>query len=357
MTNQIAIQKALQHVLSIVPDGRKLQFMEVCGTHTMSIAKMGLRGILGNKIRLVSGPGCPVCVTSDLDLTRMLYIAEQPDVIITTFGDMMRVPVGGRSLFDSKASGADVRIVYSPDNALKIASENPHNEVVFIAVGFETTIPTIAATIIEAESDGIKNFSILPAMKIVPPALRMLCGHPKLSIDGFILPGHVSTIIGTKPYRFITDEFALPGVITGFSDCDIADALLILTELVTANEPAIVNSYKRAVQTDGNQTASVLMDRVFIVDDAEWRGIGMLQGSGLKLREEYLDFDAGSRFALPSNSLQIETDCRCGEVILGKIIPTECRHFAKDCTPNNPLGPCMVSSEGACAAYFKYRSI
>jgi len=329
--------------------------MEVCGTHTMAIAKMGLREFLGDKIRLVSGPGCPVCVTSDEDLYHALYLAEQPDVITTTFGDMMRVPVAGRSLFDSRADGADVRIVYSPDDAIKIALDNPDSEVVFLAVGFETTIPTIAAAIVEAKFAGIGNFSILPMMKLVPPALRMLCEHPELAIDGFILPGHVSTIIGTIPYEFVADEFRIPGVITGFTDSDIADALLILTEMIASNEPEITNSYKRAVPSNGNLAAQAIIERVFVPGDAVWRGIGDLPGSGLDLRGEYSSFDVTTKFDLPTNPPVIDTGCRCGEVILGKIIPPECPHFGAKCTTENPLGPCMVSSEGACAAYYKYR--
>ncbi len=330
--------------------------MEVCGTHTMSIARMGIRELLSDKIRLVSGPGCPVCVTSDGDLMKAIALAEIPEVIVTTFGDMVRVPVGGKSLFDSKADGADVRIVYSPDDALKIAQDNPGNEVVFLAVGFETTIPAIGASIIEAKDMGLKNYSILPMMKLVPPALRILCEHPELAIDGFVLPGHVSTIIGTSPYRFVADEFNIPGVITGFTVRDIADGLLILTKLISKGEAKIINSYNRAVSDSGNESARRLINIVFELDNAQWRGIGQIPNSGLKLREKYNKYDTRYRFELLQTEPCSNPLCRCGEVILGKILPTECPQFAEVCSPENPLGPCMVSSEGACAAYYKYRT-
>lgn len=330
--------------------------MEVCGTHTMAIAKMGIREILGDRVRLISGPGCPVCVTSDGDLMRSLALAESSGVIVATFGDMVRVPIRDKSLFDAKAGGAEVRVVYSPDDALRIASENPDKEVVFLAVGFETTIPAIAGSIVEAERAGIRNYSILPMMKVVPPALRLLCGHPELAIDGFILPGHVSAIIGASPYRFVAEEYGIPGVITGFSEDDIADGLLILSELIMNNDARIVNSYSRAVCEAGNPIAIGLIEEVFEPCDACWRGIGNMPSSGLKPRDEYRGFDVRNRIVLPETEPAPDSRCRCGEVILGKIIPPECPQFSVGCTPSNPLGPCMVSSEGACAAYFKYRS-
>ncbi len=329
--------------------------MEVCGTHTMAIAQMGIRELLGDKVRLVSGPGCPVCVTSDGDLIRSMALSEAPDVIVATFGDMVRVPIENRSLFSAKAEGADVRIVYSPDDALKIAIENPQRKVVFLAVGFETTIPTIAASIIEAQEAGISNFAILPMLKVVPPALRLLCEHPLLQIDGFILPGHVSSIIGTKPYGFVASEFGIPGVITGFTDDDIADGLLLLSDMISSDNPRIVNSYRRAVTDEGNIAAKRLINKVFEPDDTCWRGIGFFAKSGLKLRHDFARFDIREYIDLPDTEPPSDSRCRCGEVILGRILPTECPQFATNCTSENPLGPCMVSSEGACAAYYKYR--
>ncbi len=349
------VRKAVDVILRKVPAGDRLNLMEVCGTHTMAIAQMGVRELLGDKIRLVSGPGCPVCVTSDGDILRSMALAEVPNVIVATFGDMVRVPINNRSLFSAKAEGADVRIVYSPDDALRIAIENPQKKVVFLAVGFETTIPTIAASIVEAHDAGISNYAILPMMKVVPPALRHLCEHPLLQIDGFILPGHVSAIIGTEVYDFITSEFEIPGVITGFTDEDIADGLLLLSDMITSGEPRIINSYKRAVSEKGNMAAKSLMDKVFEPGDTFWRGIGNFPGSGLGLREEFAKFDIRNHVNLPNDEPPSDPRCRCGEVILGRILPTECPQFATNCTSENPLGPCMVSSEGACAAYYKYR--
>ncbi len=349
------ITTAIERCLERIPKGERWQIMEVCGTHTMSIAKMGIRELLDPKLRLVSGPGCPVCVTSQGDVMRSLYLAKLPDVIITTFGDMMRVPADGRSLFDARAAGADVRIVYSPMDSLKVAADNPEKQVVFLAVGFETTIPAIAATVEAAARNGVDNFSILPMMKLVPPALRLLCEHPELKIDGFILPGHVSTIIGMKPYRFIVDEFGIPSVITGFTDVDVADSLLLLTEMIASGEARLDNSYTRAVHEDGNPAARDAISRIFESAPAFWRGIGNLDGSGLRLREKYGDFDALRRFSPPLDEPPEPSGCLCGHVILGKIIPPECPQFGEVCTPENPLGPCMVSSEGACAAYYKYR--
>ncbi|MGC9316027.1 MAG: hydrogenase formation protein HypD [bacterium] len=349
------IRKAVEVIVNRVSAGECLNIMEVCGTHTMAIAQMGIRELLGDKVRLVSGPGCPVCVTSDGDLIRSMALSEAPDVIVATFGDMVRVPIKNRSLFSSKAEGADVRIVYSPDDALKIAVENPGKRVVFLAVGFETTIPAIAGSIVEAEAAGITNYAILPMMKVVPPALRLLCEHPLLQIDGFILPGHVSAIIGTKPYGFVASEFGIPGVITGFTDDDIADGLLLLSDMISSGNPRIVNSYRRAVTDEGNIAAQRLIDKVFEPDDAYWRGIGFFPKSGLKLRQEYSKFDIREYIDLPDSEPPPDSRCRCGEVILGRILPTECPQFGTNCTSENPLGPCMVSSEGACAAYYKYR--
>ena len=349
------IRKAVEVIVDRVSAGECLNIMEVCGTHTMAIAQMGIRELLGDKVRLVSGPGCPVCVTSDGDILRSLALAEVPDVIVATFGDMVRVPIENRSLFSAKAEGADVRIVYSPDDALKIAIENPQKKVVFLAVGFETTIPTIAASIIEAQEAGISNFAILPMLKVVPPALRLLCEHPLLQIDGFILPGHVSSIIGTQPYGFVASEFGIPGVITGFTDEDIADGLLLLSDMISSGNPRIVNSYRRAVTDVGNIAAKRLINKVFEPDDTCWRGIGFFPKSGLKLRHDFARFDIRKYIDLPDKEPPPDSRCRCGEVILGRILPTECPQFATNCTSENPLGPCMVSSEGACAAYYKYR--
>lgn len=335
--------------------------MEVCGTHTMAIAKMGLREALRDKVRLVSGPGCPVCVTSECDIAKALELASRKDVIITTFGDMMRVPSGKKSLLDLKAQGANIRVVYSPLDSLSFALENPQKLIVFLAVGFETTIPAIAATIIEARKLGINNFTILPLMKTIPVPLRFLCeriGKSKDSsnkIDGFILPGHVSAIIGISPYRFIAGEFGIPAVVAGFTENDVADCLIRLIEMANKNEARLENSYSRAVSANGNPKAIATMNSVFAPSDANWRGIGALPDSGLKLRSEFSAFDIELRLgkiAIPK--IPEKKNCLCGRVILGEVNPSECPNFAKICTPENPLGPCMVSSEGACAAEYKY---
>ncbi|RKZ29365.1 hydrogenase formation protein HypD [bacterium] len=348
------IKKAIERCVELLPDGKRWQVMEVCGTHTMSIARMGIRTILGEKLRLVSGPGCPVCVTSEGDIVRSIHLAGLPGVIVTTFGDMMRVPGGGKSLFDAKAGGADVRIIYSPTDSLKIAEDNPDKQVVFLAVGFETTIPSIAATVELAGKRNLSNFSILPMMKLVPPALRLLCEHPELAIDGFILPGHVSTIIGHQPYRFIVEDFGIPSVITGFTDRDIADGLLRMSAMLASGAARLENSYARAVPEDGNSSARALMEQVFEPANAYWRGVGELAASGLNCRNEYARFDARTHFELPDGEPPEPPGCLCGAVILGKVLPTDCPQFGKSCAPENPLGPCMVSSEGACAAYHKY---
>lgn len=348
------IKKAISKSLHRIPDGRTWKIMEVCGTHTMSIGRMGIRPILGNKLKLISGPGCPVCVTSEGDLFRSLWLARQKDVIIATFGDMIRVPVGDENLMDLKAYGADVRVVYSPQDSLKIAMNNPGKQVVFLAVGFETTSPTIAATIKSAKMAGLKNFSIFPMMKLVPPALQFICAHPDLNIEGFLLPGHVSAIIGIEPYKFIVDKFSIPCAIGGFEDEDIVDSLLSLTEQIEKGKPQIYNSYSRVVKPDGNHVALQLLREVFHPGHAHWRGVGGLESSGLDLNKAYADFDVANRFDLPGGEPPEREDCLCGEVILGKILPGQCPQFGRGCTPQKPLGPCMVSSEGACAAYYKY---
>jgi hydrogenase expression/formation protein HypD len=349
-----AVREAIDLCLSKVPKGKVWKFMEVCGTHTMSIAKMGIRSLLGERIQLTSGPGCPVCVTSESDLRKIMFLSKMDNVIIATFGDMVRVPIGGKNLLDSSADGSHIEIVYSPIDSLKIARDNPESNVVFLAVGFETTSPTIAATIIAAERSGVENFFILPMMKLIPPALRLLCAHPDLQINGFLLPGHVSAIIGVEPYLFIAEEFHKPGVVAGFDDFDIADSLLRLVDMQSKGEARIENSYSRAVLQKGNIEAQRIAARVFRPVDVEWRGIGSLAESGLGLRDEFSRFDAVKRFDIPKLEVNPDPRCRCGDVILGKIPPQSCPQFGRSCTPNNPLGPCMVSSEGACAACYKY---
>jgi len=351
-------ERAIDKILTRVPDGVEWRIMEVCGTHTMSIARMGIKNLLKGKIKLVSGPGCPVCVTADSDLSIAIKISRTPGIIVTTFGDMMRVPSNGTSLAATVAEGSDVRVVYSPEDALKIAIENPEKEIVFIAVGFETTAPAIAAILILAKEKRIENFSILSMLKTIPNALEFILKSPEFNIDGLILPGHVSTIIGSRPYEFIPEKYDVPAVITGFGDPDILDGLLSLTEIISQKKPALKNSYNRAVPSYGNKTALSIIEKVFEQSSANWRGIGSLENSGLVLRDSFAEFDAQKKFANHIESYEIVShepaNCRCGEVIMGKITPRECPLFAVICEPGNPIGPCMVSSEGACAAEYKY---
>ena len=334
-----------------------LRLMEVCGTHTMAIAKSGLRSLLPAGIRLLSGPGCPVCVTANSDIDRIIALTRT-DALVTTFGDMLRVPGSSTSLSEQRARGAHVDVVYSPLDALQIAQQNSERQVVFIAVGFETTAPVIAATILRAQALGLKNFSVLSALKQVPPALVALLNDDELNLDGLILPGHVSTILGLSPYAFIADEYRMPAVVTGFEPLDILAGVAMLLDQVAARRAGqpltIGNAYTRSVQEAGNTQARDLMDRVFTATDANWRGLGPISSSGFSLRDEYGFFDAERRFELDVEETVEVRGCRCGDVLRGVIDPVDCPLFGRGCTPANPLGPCMVSSEGSCAAWYRY---
>lgn len=333
---------------------RKINLMEVCGTHTVSIFRHGIRSVIPSNIKLLSGPGCPVCVTPVEDIDRMLYIAKQPDVILTTFGDMMRVPGSYGSLYKAKAEGADIRMVYSPLDALKIGEQNENKKVVFFAVGFETTSPSIAATIFEAERKGIQNFYIYSVHKLVPPALEVLVNTEELKLDGFILPGHVSTIIGSKVYEFIPSKYKKACVITGFDADDILQAIFMLLKQIIEKAPKVEIQYKDAVKPEGNPKAVEFIHRYFEPCDSNWRGIGIIPKSGLKLKKEYSHRDAEFVFTIPEIQSKEPKGCQCGLVLRGVKTPPECPLFAKICTPENPVGACMVSSEGSCAAYYKY---
>ena len=333
---------------------RQINLMEVCGTHTVSIGRYGFRSIMPAGLHLLSGPGCPVCVTANKDIDHAIALARMDDAIITTFGDMMRVPGSSTSLAKMKAAGRDIRIVYSPLDALDIAGANPERQVIFMGVGFETTTPTIAACILEAAERDLPNFSIYCAHKTTPPALRAIANDPETKIDGFILPGHVSTITGLAPYRFLVDEFATPGVVTGFEPVDILDGVCMLVEMVVSGEPAIRNAYRRGVNADGNPVARALVAQVFEPCDATWRGLGEIPASGLRIRDEFARFDASRRFDVEVEPTVEPRGCRCGDVLRGAITPNGCPLFGRACTPEHPVGPCMVSSEGSCAAYFRY---
>jgi len=353
-------KEPLQAVLSRIRSlpSKPLSIMEVCGTHTASISKFGLRGLLPSHVRLISGPGCPVCVTSQGDIDLVIILAREGSghekCIIATFGDMMRVPGSNTSLMKEKAGGADVRIVYSPADALTIAAENPDAEVVFLAVGFETTSPTIAATVLKAQQSNISNFSIISNHKLIPPAMRLLLEDAVTTIDGFLCPGHVSAIIGIKPYQAIVERYRTGCVVGGFEPLDIMLSVYRLMLQIQEGTPRVEIEYSRVVHAEGNPRALHLLSRVFDVTDARWRGFGIIPQSGLTLKDEFSRYDAVKKFGLTAPDVSDPADCRCGQVLKGIITPPECPLFATRCSPEAPVGACMVSSEGTCAAYYKY---
>lgn len=332
----------------------KINIMEVCGTHTMAIFRYGIRYILPPNINLISGPGCPVCVTPQSYIDTALTLSEKGDVIIATFGDMMKVPGKKGSLSVKKAEGADIRIVYSPMDCLQMASQNPLKKIVFLSVGFETTAPMAAITIMEAKKSNITNLFFFTAHKIVPPAMEALVQDEDLKIDGFLLPGHVCAITGTKPYQFLSSDYKIPGVVTGFEPIDILQGLNTLVSLIDKRNYRIENEYKRIVKTEGNPIALEYINSVFNIVDSSWRGIGIICESGLEFNSKYEDFDALKHFKINYEEYDGSPGCKCGEILKGKIKPTDCPLFKKLCTPENPIGSCMVSSEGTCAAYYRY---
>jgi len=337
--------------------GKPVKLMEVCGTHTVAMFRHGIRDVIPKEISLLSGPGCPVCVTPIKDVDAAIAIARRDGCLLTTFGDMMRVPGSRQSLFHAQAEGAHITIVYSPMDALKIAQENKDKNVVFFATGFETTSPAIAGTLFEAERTGADNFYIYSAHKIVPPALKALLDFPDLKIDGFILPGHVTTIIGTQPYEFIATDYKIPSVVTGFEANDILQAIMMLLDQIASGRAEVEIQYTRVVKKEGNPKAMSLINKYFEPCDANWRGIGVIPGSGLTLRESAHRWDATRVFNLEIPDSQEPKGCLCGLVLRGVKIPTDCRLFGKGCTPEHPIGACMVSTEGSCAAYYKYSGV
>jgi hydrogenase expression/formation protein HypD len=333
---------------------KNIRIMEVCGTHTVSIFRSGIRSVLPDTINLLSGPGCPVCVTAQKDIDAFISLSRTEDVIITTFGDLMRVPGSGSSLQKESAEGRDIRMVYSTFDALKIAEKNPDKEVIFLGVGFETTAPTIAASILTAKKTGLTNFSVFAAHKTVPPALFALMKTKNVTIDGFLLPGHVSVVIGMTAYQQFADKYQIPCVVGGFEPADILQAIYNIAKQIERNRPNLENAYPRAVTTTGNEKAQAIMKEVFIASDADWRGIGTIAKSGLDIREEFKFFNTKERFPFPMPDVKEPKGCACGEILTGIKIPTECALFKTVCTPTDPVGPCMVSTEGTCAAYYKY---
>ena len=350
--------EGINHYAQVIADHKGKDYvvhlMEVCGTHTMAIAKNGLRDVMPSNVKLTSGPGCPVCVTANRDIDIAIELAKHHDVMVTTFGDMLKVPGSYSSMQKEKGLGGDVRVVYSPLDALDLAQKNPDRHVVFISVGFETTTPIISATIKRAAAMGLSNFSVYAANKTVPNVLRAIADDPSIQIDALILPGHVSTIIGSKPYEFLADEFHVPGVVTGFEPLDVLQGIYLLLKQLADNEALIDIAYTRGVRIEGNPTAVEAIYEVFEPTDAEWRGLGLIPGTGLAIRKEFAQFDALKRIELhPPEPREIK-GCQCGDVLRGAMLPYECRLFGKTCTPEHPIGPCMVSSEGSCAAYYRY---
>ncbi len=335
--------------------GGTVNFMEVCGTHTMAIAASGMRKLFPKTLRMLSGPGCPVCVTSQGDIDRVLALAEVPGVILATFGDMMKVKGSkGLDLHAMRERGTDVRVVYSPLDAVALAEAEPSRQVIFVGVGFETTAPVIAGAVARARKAGLKNFSSTAFFKLVPPALELLLSDPENRIHGFMLPGHVSAIIGLKPYAFVAEKRRVPCVVTGFEPLDILAGVNMLLRQVVSGKPAVEDEYFRAVRAEGNPAARRLMDEVFAVGPASWRAIGTVPGTGLGFSKAYERFDAVKRFGIKYKEAPEPKGCRCGQILLGKALPPDCPLFGKACTPSSAVGPCMVSSEGACAAWFKY---
>jgi len=332
---------------------RPIQMMEVCGTHTVSIFRYGIKGLLPEHITLLSGPGCPVCVTPNNDIDLAIALSRQKDMIIATFGDMMRVPGSTSSLQKEKADGRDIRIIYSSLEALTIARENQEKRVVFLAIGFETTSPTIAVAILRAKEERINNLFFLNSQKRVPPALLALLQSKEIRIDGFILPGHVSTIIGTRPYQFVSEKFGRPAVITGFEPLDILQGIWMLVKQIEENRAVVEIQYRRVVHQEGNPIALNKIYEVFEEDEGHWRGLGLIPDSGYRFREPYKEMDV-RKFDVEVEPSSEHPECLCGEVLQGFRTPVECRLFKVVCHPENPVGPCMVSIEGTCHTYFKF---
>ena len=336
-----------------------VKLMEVCGTHTMAIAKAGIKSLLPEQVKLLSGPGCPVCVTPAELIDQVLELSTEPGLILASYGDMLRVPGSrpGDSLLRRRALGARVEIVYSPMDAIEIAKQNPDRQVVFLGVGFETTAPGTAAALLSAREQGVKNFSVWSMLKLVEPALRALMAMEGFDVQGFLCPGHVGTIVGERGFAFLPEEYGMPAVISGFEAEDILLSVYRLLRQIRERRPRVENEYTRAVSKNGNELAQRILREAFEPRADLWRGLGKIEGSGLGLKEELRDYDAQRRFGLTQLPAPKPTACRCGQVITGRLGPEGCPLFGKACTPEDPVGPCMVSSEGACAAAYKYSSV
>jgi len=354
MPEHEAAAKILTEISGLAKNSSEpIRLMEVCGTHTVAIFRSGIRQLLPENIRLVSGPGCPVCVTPESYIDKAVAYGKQ-GAIIATFGDMLKVPGSAKSLGEAEGEGIDARIVYSPLDALRLAEENSERRVIFLSVGFETTTPTTAATLLAAKARGIKNLLFLAAPKLVPPVLKMLLSDRSVKVDGFLLPGHVAMITGSRAFEFLPEAYHVPAVVTGFSPLSILRSILCLTRQITTDAPTLANEYKEAVSDWGNATAQEQTDKVYEPCDAEWRGIGFIPSSGLKIRDEFAEFDIEKVSPLALAAPPRKTACRCGDVLKGVIDPPSCPLFGKVCSPWSAVGPCMVSAEGVCAAWYKY---
>jgi len=345
-----ALTGEIKELSSRTPD--TLRFMEVCGTHTMAIHAAGLKSLLPANLALVSGPGCPVCVTEKGFIDHAILMGREHNACLVTFGDLIRVPGSVGSLAGFRSEGGTVRVVYSPMDAIAVARECAPRPAVFLGVGFETTVPTIAATLKTALSRGIENLYVLPAFKTIHPPLKILAA--KHDLHGFLLPGHVSAIIGADSYQYLVDDFQKSGVVAGFDALDILLALKDLVRMTVDGSPAIMNDYRRVVRGEGNPTARRIVDEVFEASDASWRGLGLIPGSGLAFKGDYARFDARESFPVDVPAAEDDPRCLCAAILTGSKTPDRCGLFGRECTPEEPVGPCMVSSEGTCAAYFKY---
>ena len=347
--------RALVERIRALGDGRQpVRVMEVCGTHTMAIARNGIRALLRDRVILISGPGCPVCVTPDGYIDAAIALGRRPEVVLATFGDMVKVPGTSSCLEKERGNGADVRVVYSPLDAVELAARNPKREIVFLGVGFETTAPTIAGAIEAAGRRALSNFSVLSSIRTIPEAMDALAADPGVRIEGFLCPAHVSTIIGADAYRPLVEKHRIPCVVAGFEPLDILCGISMLLLQKREGAARVENEYARVATPEGNRKALALLGRLFVKCDISWRGIGVIPGSGLRIAEEYAPFDAQRKFGVDVVESPRESPCRCGDVLKGIISPRDCPLFGKACTPEDPIGPCMVSTEGTCAAYFKY---
>ena len=347
----------LENIRRVAPSEGSYRLMEVCGTHTMAIYRFGLRQLLPGNIELLSGPGCPVCVTDLAYIDKAIALARRDDVILVTFGDLMKVPGSTSSLLKEKAQGRRIKIVYSPLESLAVARDNSDKKIVFLAVGFETTIPAVLASMEQADTDGLENLFLLTAHKLVTPAMKALLQDGSARIDGFICPGHVSTIIGSKAYEFLAHDYHIPCVVAGFEPTDVLQAILMLLRQLRDRRCQVQNQYQRAVRPQGNTKALALIDKHCQAIDDHWRGIGTIPASGLGLREEFSRWDISSVLDIKPEPLQEKPGCICGQILQGLARPTDCKLFAKVCTPEEPVGACMVSGEGSCAAAYKHRPL